>query len=344
MARALSLFVLPLVMAFLAPEVSAGEIYGRVDYSLTSSHSGWAAHNNTSGLTFENNFTRVGLRGSEPMGDLWEFFYRIEVGVQAEDQDHGGTPFNSRPTYLGISGPLGRLAAGRIDPVFKMSKGFVDAFDNYSTKHDRLMAGDRRHGDSLEYWAPGRWGFRLGGSLLLEDEYFAAGDPRRDNGNYQLSLRYGDKFFRHGNLYAALAYSDGIEDVKATRVVVHWRLGSWQLGGLFQATENADPRATGHGQRQGNGYFVSLTRRTGHWKIKAQAGADDSGSGLIARRIYADLGVAPATVPEVSALALGFERFFSAGLRVHFELGWFQVDGVSGYDDTIVSLGTRYDF
>ena len=241
--------ILAIIILSGIPLASYGQIqdlqfYGRLDYSLTSSKSGSATHNGTPGKTFENNFTRLGIRGTQALNPQWSFFYRVEVGVQAEDQDNGKTPFTSRPTYVGIAGPYGRLAIGRIDPVFKMAKGFVDAFDNYSTKHDRLMAGDKRHGDSVEIWSPSWQEFRAGVSLLLEDEYYSPNDPRRDNGNFQLSITSGDKFFTHGNLYFAVAYSDGIEDIQALRFVLQMKTGQWTFGGLAQTTKQVNPNDT----------------------------------------------------------------------------------------------------
>lgn len=318
--------------------------YGRLDYSLTYADHGSATHNGVAGFSFENNFTRLGIRGTEPLGPRWDFFYRVEVGVAAEDQDNARTPLTSRPTYIGLAGPYGRLAVGRIDPVLKMAKGFVDAFDNYSTKHDRLMAGDKRHGDSLEYKSPTWQGLKAGASLLLEDEYYAEADPRRDNGNYQLSVTSGDKFFSKQKLYLAAAYGDGIEDIRAARLVVQWKTGNWVLGCLVQDTKMVSPDAVANEDRDGRGVFVSAKYSLGSWLLKAQAGTDDSGSGLIARRIYSDLGDEALQVPKVTAWAVGCEYRFNKKIRLHAEWGEFRVENYRIYDDNIVSLGVRYDF
>ena len=342
--RAFPPLVLVVVAVAAAPSPAAPVFYGRLDMSLTWSDSGRAPHEPVAGTSLENNFTRVGLRGERPLGDAWSLFYRIEAGVQAEDQAAAKTPFTSRPTYVGIAGPWGRLAAGRIDPVFKMTKGFVDAFDNYATKHDRLLPGDKRHGDSLEYKTP-RWGrLQAGASYLLADEYYPVGDPRRENPNLQLAATWGDKRFRTGPVYAAVAWNDGIEDFRGTRLVAMAAVGRWTVGGLAQWTELLEPGAPDLAARDGFGAFASLACRLGAWRLKAQAGRDDSGTGLIARRAYADSDAAIAAVPTVTGLALGWERSFGPDFRLHGEWGRFTVDGVDGYDDTVVSLGLRHDF
>jgi len=128
------------------------KFYGRIDYSVTNSDSGSATHKNKSGTVLENNFTRIGIKGASQLTDSTSLFYQIEVGVNGESQDSGDKPFSARPTFIGVKhSTYGALAVGRIDPVFKMAKGMSDAMDNYSLKHDRLFAGDKRWGDSFEY-------------------------------------------------------------------------------------------------------------------------------------------------------------------------------------------------
>ncbi|WP_324614077.1 porin [Ferrimonas sediminicola] len=339
----------PVALGLLAGLASVGvqadelQFYGRIDYSVTHSDSGSATHDGGSGTILENNFTRVGIRGEVPINTELAFFYRVELGLNGEDQT--GKTVSSRPTYAGLKhSTLGSLAFGRIDPVFKMSKGFADAFDNYSMKHDRLFAGDKRHGDSLEYRSANFGGLQFGLSYLLEDDYFSEGDPRKENGNYQLALTYGDKKFKQGNLYLAVAYSDGVEDVEATRFVAHYKLDDWTFATMMQQSELANPSAAGYQDRDGFGYIISTTYRMGGWKLKAQYGEDDSGTGKIAGRVYGQLGDQAGVVPTVSQWALGAEYFLSKQLRLHTELGQFNVDEYGDFDDTITSVGLRYDF
>jgi outer membrane pore protein F len=324
------------------------QYYGRVDYSLTHSSSGSATHNGVEGTSLENNFSLLGVRGSEKLNRQWDFVFQMEFGVSSEDQDNTGNPFTSRPTFAGVAGPWGRLTVGFMDPVFKLTKGFVDAFDNYSTKHDRLVPGDKPHGDSVQYWSPRHAGFRLGGTLLLEDEYFAAGDPRLENGNYQVAATYGDKFFRSGNLYLATAYSAGVEDIEAWRMVLNWKAGPWRLGGMFQQSKQVNSRADAYDDRDGVGFFTGAVYVAGDWRFKVQAGADKSGCGFIARRIYEEHGADVALVPEIRTLAVGVEYFFTGRLRLHGELGSARVENVRGYrntfDDDLFSLGMRFEF
>ncbi|WP_394147172.1 porin [Shewanella atlantica] len=345
----MKIFNLTLVAASIAlsPQVFADDFkfYGRLDYSITNSDTGTATHKGKQGTIIENNFSRVGIKGKTALSEDWSLFYKVEVGVNGASQANGSNPFSSRPTFLGLKHEsIGAIAAGRIDPVFKMSKGFADAFDNYSLKHDRLMPGDKRWGDSIEYKSP-KWNkLQMGVSYLIEDNHYSATDPRRDNGNYQLAVTYGDKFFKSGNTYLAAAYSDGIEDIKAYRLVGHVKFGQLKFGTIIQHSELQNPNKPAFESREGEGYIVNATYKLDNLLLKAQYGSDNSGTGKIAHRVYDALGDSAMYVPEVSQWAVGAEYFMSKSFRFHTEIGQFDVKQYSDFDDSIISVGVRYDF
>ncbi|MGL5905990.1 MAG: porin [Shewanella sp.] len=336
-----------LTLALCGSQAMADEhkFYGRIDYSVTHSDSGSATHDNKSGTILENNFSRIGVKGSSQLTDTTSLFYQIEVGVNGEGQENGDKPFSSRPTFIGVKhNTYGALAVGRIDPVFKMAKGMSDAMDNYSLKHDRLFAGDKRWGDSFEYKSAYWNKLQLGVSYLMEDNHYNDGDNRRDNGNYQLALTYGDKFFKTSDWYLAAAYSDGVEDVEAYRAVMQYKWDNWQFGTMLQHSKLVNSDKTDWQQREGDGFIVSAKYQWGQLSLKAQYGLDNSGTGLIANRIYANKNAIIDAVPEVSQWAVGAEYKLSKSTRVHTEIGQFDVKQYDDFDDTIVSVGMRYDF
>ncbi|GIU53894.1 porin [Shewanella sp. KT0246] len=321
------------------------DVYGRIDYSITNSDSGSATHNGKSGTVLENNWSRLGVKGSTALNQDFSVFYQIEVGVNGGSQDKGSNPFSSRPTFLGIKhSSFGQLSAGRIDPVFKMAKGTADAMDMYSMKHDRLFAGDKRWGDSLLY-RTAKWNnLQFGASYIMEDNYYEEGDIRRDNGNYQAVVTYGDKHFKSSNLYLAAAYTDGVEDIKGFRGVVQYKINNLMLGSIYQTSELVNPNKVNWEQRDGAGFIISAKYQIDKLLLKAQYGTDDSGTGKIAGRVYDSLGEAADIVPEVSQWAIGAEYRISKSTRVHTEIGEFDVKQYSDFDDRIVSIGLRYDF
>ncbi|MCL2918257.1 porin [Shewanella litorisediminis] len=351
----MSVFRLSLISAALLGGLSlqvqaTPDFYGRLDYSVTHSDTGAATHKGLDGTVLENNFTRLGVRGTESLTADLTLFYQVEMGVDSASESGSSKPFTARPTFIGVRhAQWGSLAAGRMEPVFKMTKGFVDVFDNYSMKHDRLMAGDKRWGDSFEYKTPVWHGWQLGASLLMEDNYYQDSDKRKENGNYQLALTFGDKKLKNSNLYLAAAYSDGVEDIKAWRAVGHWKLAALGLenlkfGTLIQQSELANPAKPYWQDRDGLGFIVSGSYKWDKWLFKAQYGKDESGTGLIANRVYSALGQAATQVPHVSQWGVGAEYFFSKSTRVHLEAGQFDTKQYADFDDNITSIGIRYDF
>ena len=56
------------------------------------------------------------------------------------------------------------------------------------------------------------------------------------------------------------------------------------------------------------------------------------------------MGETALEVPEISQWAVGAEYYFSKSARIHTEIGQFDVKQYDDFDDTIISLGMRYDF
>ncbi|MDP5148293.1 porin [Shewanella sp. ULN5] len=333
---------------FVSPQLMADDlakVYGRIDYSITNSDSGSATHNGKSGTVLENNWSRLGVKGSSQLTESTNVFYQIEVGVNGGSQDKGSNPFSARPTFIGVKhNSLGQLAAGRMDPVFKMAKGTADAMDMYSMKHDRLFAGDKRWGDSVEYKTAKWKKLQFGASYIMEDNYYSAEDLRRDNGNYQVAVTYGDKHFKSSNLYLAGAYTDGVEDIKGLRAVAQYKVGNLMLGTIYQASELVNPYKKNWEQRDGSGFILSTKYQIDKLLLKAQYGQDDSGTGRIANKIYDQYGESVEEAPKVTQWAIGVEYRLSKSTRLHSEIGQFDAEHYDDFDDTIVSIGMRYDF
>ncbi len=315
--------------------------YGTLDYSLTYSSAGIGTQTiGQDGWLLENNFTRLGLRGSEALSESTEFFYRAEVGLNADDN---GDTFSSRPTYVGLKHNVaGAISFGRIDPVLKMVKGGVDIFGLTNMTMDRVFAGNKRHGDSLEYRSAKWHNIHLGASVILKDD---ANSPY--DSNYQLALTYGDKQFSNSNLYLAAAYGDGIEGIEAIRGVAQYKLNHLKLGVIVQSTkalEGFNKDTTHYASRDGFGYIVNAQYHVKDWKFKAQFAQDDSGTGRVVNEVYKAGAFSGDEAPKMTQIALGAEYKMARQVTMHTELGQYRVDGYSDYDDDIVSVGLKYQF
>lgn len=315
--------------------------YGTLDYSLTYSSAGVGTQQTgQEGWLLENNFTRLGLRGSEKISESTEFFYRAEVGLNADDSSN---TFSSRPTYVGLKHDVaGAISFGRIDPVLKMIKGGADIFGLTTMTMDRIFAGNKRHGDSMEYRSAKWNNIHLGASVILKDD----ADSPYDS-NYQVAITYGDKQFSNSNLYLAAAYGDGIEGIEAIRGVAQYKLNNLKLGLIVQDTqalEGFNKDTTHYEDREGFGYIVNAVYQHNNWKFKAQFGQDDSGTGRVVNEIYKAGAFTGGDTPSMTQWALGAEYKMARQLTMHTELGQYRIDDYSEFDDDIVAVGLKYQF
>ena len=127
--------------------------YGRADLAITNSDMGLATQNQKSGTIIENNFSWLGVKGTEKINDELEVVYQMEFGVS--NFDNSGDTFGARNTFLGLkSASAGTILVGRNDTVFKAAEGGFDLFGNTNSDIDLLAAGQTRSADGFTYYSP----------------------------------------------------------------------------------------------------------------------------------------------------------------------------------------------
>ena len=111
--------------------------YGRLELALTHTDTAATlqggtngidtanyADENNAGTYLENNFSLLGVKGSEKIADGFEAIYQMEF--QVENTSTTGDVFKARNTYLGLKTNAGTVLVGRNDTVFKQAEGGVD--------------------------------------------------------------------------------------------------------------------------------------------------------------------------------------------------------------------------
>lgn len=145
-----------IALALLAPGSAVlaadADFYGRINLSVTDSDLGVAAQNGKAGTVLENNSSRIGVKGSEAIGEGLEVFYKLEFGV--DNFDNSGKTFKPRNTYIGVKTDFGAVSFGRNDSVFKTAEGTVDAFNGLNSDINQLLPGQDRFGDSVTFNSP----------------------------------------------------------------------------------------------------------------------------------------------------------------------------------------------
>ncbi len=322
--------------------------YGRLDLSLTNSDTGITTQEGKDGTILENNFSHLGVKGSETLAKGYDILYQMEF--QVENTSSSGDVFKARNTYLGLKTEIGTVLVGRNDTVFKQAEGGIDIFGNSNADIDRLVAGQTRVADSIWYYSPKIADLvTLNATYLMTDNNQAGVDDA--DSQYALSATIGDKRLGAQNYYVAVAYNEGISNIDAFRAVGQVKLGDFKLGGLYQNSEST------LNDMEGDTYFINLayTLQNGV-NLKVEYGADTSGlskyfanatginddNNLIDENEIDDVDVTVITIGAdykiaKSTLVYGHYAMYDGD----YELSDSKVDLE---DDNIFTVGIRYNF
>ncbi|QSX40399.1 porin [Shewanella cyperi] len=315
--------------------------YGRLELAVTNTDASSTVQSGTnnasvgdSGTYLENNFSNVGVKGSEKLSDGIEAVYQMEF--QVENTSSKGDTFKPRNTYLGLKSAAGTVLVGRNDTVFKQSEGGVDLFGNTNGDMDRLLTGQTRSADGIWYYSP-----KIADLLAINATYLFDDNNGTDDNQYAISITMGDKALKQQAFYAAAAYNKGISGVDAYRGVAQVKLGEFKLGGLYQHTEKATDSSV-----DGDSFIVNLAYNLNGVNLKAEYGQDDAGFG----KYFKSLGGVAGADAEVQNIILGADYRVSKSTMVfgHYAMyeGEYQVEGVKVdlKDENVFTVGVRYDF
>ncbi|MCE9679277.1 porin [Shewanella sp. AS1] len=320
--------------------------YGRLELALTNSDTGVTTQERKEGTVIENNFSLVGVKGTETIADGFDMVYQMEFGV--ENTSSSSTIFTQRNTYLGVKTAAGTVLVGRNDTVFKQSEGAIDMFGNTNADIDRLVGAQTRSADGIWYYSPKIADLITVNATYLMTDNNQAGVADADD-QYALSVTVGDKGFKAQNFYVAGAYNKGISGIDAYRAVAQVKFGDFKVGGLFQSSESVAA-----GSDANNTYFVNAAYNLNGVNLKVQFGIDEAGFG----RYYG--GVNPVTDANgtkviqddisVTNLTVGADYRIAKSTMVFAHYAMYEGEhSVAGLktdleDDNVFSVGVRYDF
>jgi predicted porin len=188
--------------------------------------SGWGL-----GTTPRSN--RVGLKGSEDLGNGLKAIYQVEFGVPLANEnntinDGDNAGIRMRNSYIGLAGGWGTFLMGRHDTPLKMSTGKLDLFaDTLADYNYTIGFQDVRADSAVAYVSPNWAGFQLSGAVVP-----SAGatvnrgwnsESNAIGGAWSVAATYGN-----GPFYASAAYERLGEN--------HWagvdpqNMNTWKLG------------------------------------------------------------------------------------------------------------------
>ncbi|WP_025820811.1 porin [Shewanella marina] len=344
-----------LSVASFAALADGPQVYGRIDVAATTTEASSTLQGSTSGKEighagtyFENNFSHIGVKGTQNIAEGYDIVYQMEFGVDNMGADKGKSPFNSRNTFLGLKTNAGTVLVGRNDPVFKQVEGSVDAFGNTNADIDRLVAGQGRVADGVWYYSPKIADLvTVNATYLMKDNQAGADNSAKHN-QYAVSATLGDSKLKAHNYYVAASYNKAINNIDAYRGVAQVKLGQLTLGALAQNSESVVNTL------EGDTYFVSAKYNLNGVNLKLQYGYDESGLGSYFKNLTGmsatSLDTKAVSDVKINNITAGADYRLSKSTLVYGQYAHYEGDYKNAglkmdlKQDSVLSVGVRYDF
>ncbi len=198
-----------------------------------------------------NDYTsRLGVKGSEDLGNGLTAVYKIEYGVKIStpsqsNEFSGDGTLSARNAFVGLAGGFGTFVIGRHDTPLKLTTQSLDYFadtavDNNANYTESVI--DRRADGTVAYISPSLAGLTAAVALVPGENSEADGIADA----YSLAAMYSN-----GGIYAALGYeaadgnidaigADGA-DLTQIRGGVGYDGGMFKVGFTYESVQIDDP-------------------------------------------------------------------------------------------------------
>ncbi|OGS90425.1 MAG: hypothetical protein A2X75_03485 [Gallionellales bacterium GWE2_58_10] len=219
-------------------------VYGFANLSYDLTNNGVVGVNKVS-----SSQSRLGLKGSEDLGDGLSAVWQIEQGINMDNAGAAGNGLGTRNTFLGLSsGSAGTFILGRHDTPYKIATRGLDLFADTIADNRGLMgttaggatnayagAHDTRLGDVVAYISPAMNGFTGAIAYVAGAEATATAAQVKGDA-WSMAGLYGD-----GPVNVSLAYQvvniGTVGTMSPTTFPValaaNDKLKAWKLGGGY---------------------------------------------------------------------------------------------------------------
>ncbi|MBK5938867.1 porin [Halochromatium roseum] len=176
---------------------------------------GWGISRNGSFMRGASRANRIGVKGSEDLGNGLKAIYQVELGLNfgSNDLDSGNNGISYRNSFVGLAGNWGTALVGRHDTPLKISTGKLDLFsDTMADYNDTVGFNDLRVDNVIAYISPSFSGFSFAGAVVAGGGATAIGATNINEdsiaGAFSLAAIYNN-----GPFYASLAYESLDKDM-----------------------------------------------------------------------------------------------------------------------------------
>jgi predicted porin len=161
---------------------------------------------------------RLGVKGSEDLGNGLKAIYQVEFGVNFSSADNNIPSGNNggvsmRNSFVGLAGNWGTFLVGRHDTPLKISTGKLDLFaDTMADYNGTVGFDDLRTDNTIAYISPSWGGFSLAGAVVAGGSATAIGQQNINEdsiaGAYSLAAIYNN-----GPFFVSAAYESLDQDM-----------------------------------------------------------------------------------------------------------------------------------
>ncbi len=318
--------------------------------------------------------SRIGLKGSEDLGNNNAVIYNLEYGFDgmAADETKG---FKTRKAILGLTGDWGTVTAGRQDNPFKVTIVDDTVADDFngsnvlSTATQRAMtstlsaqspafgseydADFSRVGKVIAYTSPEFAGFQANAAVMMDSDLYPTNN-RKNADLWTINAKYAyDLGADNGQILAKLGYIQGkvagstktIENLNGRYSSKMWGLYVGYLSDAFNVTASY---ADGNHKVQTTGIETTDKQKSKGWDLGASYSFGPNYFSTV-RAAYGQSELKQGdNKDKVKSWAVGFEQKLSTRTRAWVEYGneetKYSTANSDKKKDNVISIGMRHDF
>lgn len=237
-----NLIALAVAGAIAAPAAALADatVYGQINMSYG------AVDEEVGNVTIDDNIqvrshaSRVGVKGSEDLGNGLTAKYQLEWGVNPDDDANKG--WSRRNQWVGLAGGFGEVRVGRHDTPLKLAQGKFDQFNDLDGDIAETFKGEDRVDNVVAYlnnFGPvGIAAAFIPGEGDDEETGTGRGDSFADAWSAAVTYSAGPLFLSAG--YTAYDDTAPLVTESVARLVATYSIAQHDFGVMYQMEEGGD--------------------------------------------------------------------------------------------------------
>ncbi|MCW8929297.1 MAG: porin [Gammaproteobacteria bacterium] len=278
MKKLIAAAVAAAVIAPASVMASGPVLYGKLQMSLNVLDNNGSGASEYSETSLNSNHSRIGVKGSEDLGNGMKIGYLIEwsVDMDGDESSAGGSDLGERNRAITLSGDWGTMLVGKWDTPFKTVGRKVELFAERlgdQRNMNTFATLDQRADNVIAYVTPNMNGFSATVAYVVD---VASANGADDSDQSAVSF---NTIYNNGPMLVALGYAnydDGVfganmENQKTWRLAGSYSFGDFKILGSY--TDITD--GNGVNNQDSEIWTLGASYKMGNNTIKFQYGDRD---------------------------------------------------------------------